>query len=134
MIVLNVIVNFVVFVWMVFIDDFVVFVWMVDKKMWNISMILTFIFYFFFGKVHEHYVTRMRKKLQFEERKQANQIRVILLTYSGYFDFVNRGVWGKSSNLIYFKSKPKKQWSMKKEWNAIWINSSFKVKPFLKIK
>lgn len=33
----------------------------------------------FFGKVHERYVTRLRKKLQFEERKQANQRRVILL-------------------------------------------------------
>jgi hypothetical protein len=35
--------------------------------------------FFFFGKVHERYVTRLRKKLQFEERKQSNQRRVMIL-------------------------------------------------------
>lgn len=35
--------------------------------------------FFFIGKVHERYVTRLRKKLQFEERKQSNQRRVMIL-------------------------------------------------------
>ena len=50
------------------------------------------LFYFSFGKVHERYVTRLRKKLQFEERKQANQRRVVLLVLVWLFDFVDHEV------------------------------------------
>lgn len=51
------------------------------RKGWGIILLCLWLssFCFFFGKVHERYVTRLRKKLQFEERKQANQRRVILL-------------------------------------------------------
>ena len=33
-------------------------------------------FFFFWVKVHERYVMRLRKRVQFEERRQANQRRV----------------------------------------------------------
>lgn len=40
-----------------------------------------------FLKVHERYVTRLRRKLQFEGRKEANQRRVILLRSLFFFFF-----------------------------------------------
>ena len=55
-----------------------------------IIVFLTLMFlFFFFGKVHERYVTRLRRKLQFEEWKQANQRRVMLLVLVWLFDFVD---------------------------------------------
>ena len=52
-------------------------------------MFLTLLFLFFFlWEVHEHYVTRLCKKLQFEDWKQANQRRVMLLVLEWLFDFV----------------------------------------------
>jgi hypothetical protein len=54
-------------------------IWELLEGVWN--LLLNVHFCLSFWKVHERFVTRLRKKLQFEERKQANQRKVILFLF-----------------------------------------------------
>lgn len=54
---------------------------------WFFFLILSFFSSFSLPKVHERYVMKLRRKLQYEERKQAYQKRVFPLFFFSLYNF-----------------------------------------------